>query len=224
MEIVGRSITENICGYLRAKIISGHFRPGEKLVENKLAASVGISRPPLREALRKLEEEHLVYTIPRKGTYVKEMSQKDIDEVYQARELIEDGAIEFFATHKVRFFPLIASFLSNASYLSFTALDDPDRLLVYRQKIADFHVKLVEEVGNSRITHFFQSLYLNLARYQYLYFSREPGALERSQEEHEMISKILFDGDYVKAKKCLKKHIRHAHSVQKQLLAKIIKE
>ena len=224
MEIAGRSITENICGYLRAKIISGHFRPGEKLVENRLAASVGISRPPLREALRKLEEEHLVYSVPRKGTYVKEMSQKDIDEVYLARELIENGAIDFFANHKVRSFPLIASFLSSASYLSFTARDDADSVLVYRQKIADFHVKLVGEVGNSRITHFFQSLYFNLARYQFLYFSQEPGALERSRGEHEMIFTILCDGDYVKAKRFLRKHIRHAHSVQKQLLAKIIKE
>ncbi len=72
MEI--KSVTESIVHYLRDHIISGDFAPGRKLTEMELSAQMGVSRPPLREALRIMENDNLVTRIPRKGTYVTTIS------------------------------------------------------------------------------------------------------------------------------------------------------
>lgn len=222
MKLTSPLIPENICGYLRAQIICGNLAGGQNINENSLAASLGVSRPPLREALKKLEEEHLIYSIPRKGSFVRELSIEDLDELYQARELIECGAIDFFEVKGIKNFPELDSFLSQSRELSFPPQIDSNTLLIYREKIADFHVKLVQQTGNFRITHFYQSLYFNLARYQYLYFSVS-GSLERSRIEHECILADLKDGAYRRAKEHLMEHTRNARESQRDILIKKFK-
>ena len=73
-------------------ILSGRLRPGERLLENQLAEELGVSRTPIREALRMLEIENLVDLIPRKGAQVREMSEKDIKDVLEIRKVLEELA------------------------------------------------------------------------------------------------------------------------------------
>jgi len=84
-----KNLTIRVLEYIRNRIITGDLVPGQKLNENKLASRLEISRHPIREAFRVLESEQLVYSIPNKGAFVTELSQDDLLEVCQAREMIE---------------------------------------------------------------------------------------------------------------------------------------
>ena len=90
-----KSIKESATEYIRNKIITGEFIAGDSINETALASSLSISRPPIREALRTLENEHLVVSIPRKGTYVRELSLADLRDLYQVREMIDVMPLSF---------------------------------------------------------------------------------------------------------------------------------
>src|SRR5574344_883633 len=74
-----------VCEHIRQAIIDGTFTRGERLMEIQLAEQMGVSRTPVREAIRKLELEGFVVMIPRRGTYVADLSIKDINDVYEIR-------------------------------------------------------------------------------------------------------------------------------------------
>jgi DNA-binding GntR family transcriptional regulator len=78
---------------LRTAILNGMFLPGERLVESVIAEKMGVSRPPVREALSALEREGLVVNVPRRGNFVVSFTAKDIEEVYSLRMLLEVEAI-----------------------------------------------------------------------------------------------------------------------------------
>jgi DNA-binding GntR family transcriptional regulator len=77
---------------LREAIISGQLKPGQPLVQSRLAAQFGVSRAPLREALNRLEEEGFVKTIPYKGSAVAPLTHKDVDEIRSLRKMLEEFA------------------------------------------------------------------------------------------------------------------------------------
>ena len=74
---------------LRDAILTGKLEPGERLMENQLAEKLGVSRTPIREALRMLEIENLVELTPRKGAQVLDMSKKDVIDILEVREVLE---------------------------------------------------------------------------------------------------------------------------------------
>jgi DNA-binding GntR family transcriptional regulator len=87
---VSKNLSEQIAGYLRAQIIRGELRPGERILEAKLAETMEVSRGPIREALRILEKTRLIEITPRRGARVTEMSLADIESLY-------DVLIELYA-------------------------------------------------------------------------------------------------------------------------------
>jgi DNA-binding GntR family transcriptional regulator len=92
--IVGASVREEATRILRDAIWRGQLRPGEHLNELVLSAALGVSRPPLREAIRTLEGEGLVVSQPRRGSYVKRLSGQDVVEIYSLRCTLEGMAAE----------------------------------------------------------------------------------------------------------------------------------
>ncbi|MED4584941.1 GntR family transcriptional regulator [Brevibacillus choshinensis] len=91
-----------VCRVLREAILRGHFQPGERLVQEELASSLGVSRMPVREALRKLETEGLVIIEPHRGAIVKSLSVEDIQEIYGLRSQFEKMAVEMSVEHMVQ--------------------------------------------------------------------------------------------------------------------------
>lgn len=83
------SLAKNFADYLRNAILEGEFAPGQRLVESDLQKKNGISRAPIREAFRLLEKERLVINIPRKGTFVRRITRKDMDENFPLRVILE---------------------------------------------------------------------------------------------------------------------------------------
>ena len=78
---------------LRQAILRGELKPGERLMEIQLANKLGVSRTPIREAIRKLELEGLVLMIPRKGAEVAEITEKSLKDVLEIRRALEDLAV-----------------------------------------------------------------------------------------------------------------------------------
>ena len=87
-----RPLRDVVCEALRAAIQSGELPPGERLMEIPLAEELGVSRTPIREAIRKLEQEGFVVMIPRRGTYVADITLKDINQVFEIRSSLDELA------------------------------------------------------------------------------------------------------------------------------------
>jgi DNA-binding GntR family transcriptional regulator len=200
-------VTETIVQYLRVHIIDRQLPPGQRLNELELAARLGVSRPPLREAFRVLENEQLITSIPRKGAYVNEMSIDECREIFEAREMIECYAVEILQTKGIRELPKASKALLVTRRLRLPRSSDPYNKFDYLKAIADFHISLVESSGNSRLNRFYQAIFSNLARYQDMYVF-VPGLMEKSQAVHEQILGLIQKGNYEKAKEKLRSHIR----------------
>ncbi len=92
---------EGVVDTLREAILTGEYRPGERLVQDELAESLGISRIPLREALRRLEGEGLVIISPNRGAIVRPLAPKDVVDLYDVRLALESLAVRRAAEHYV---------------------------------------------------------------------------------------------------------------------------
>jgi DNA-binding GntR family transcriptional regulator len=86
------NLSKQVVKALRYQILSGQLKPGERVLESEIADTLGISRAPVREALVELEREGLTTMYPRRGTYVKSFTEKDIEEIYTLRALLEGHA------------------------------------------------------------------------------------------------------------------------------------
>ena len=89
-----QSVPEAVAQELRDAIIGGKLKPGERLIEQKLASSLGVGQPTLREALKELEYQGFVRKSPKKGTYVTLLSQKDFRNILEVRMALEIFAVE----------------------------------------------------------------------------------------------------------------------------------
>ena len=134
------NVTTSALQFLREKIITGVLKPGQRLNESSLSAKLGISRPPIREALRMLENDHLAVNIARKGTYVTDLSIKDFVEVFQTREMIESYAIFLLKTSNIRNLPKVTLAFNRALHISMPVNSvDPEQLLNCIKVFSDFH-------------------------------------------------------------------------------------
>ena len=79
---------------LKEHIVTGGYTPGERLTEQSLASALGVSRGPLREAIRELAEIGLINSVPYKGIFVRTVTQKDLEELYSLRTVLEKFAFE----------------------------------------------------------------------------------------------------------------------------------
>jgi DNA-binding GntR family transcriptional regulator len=129
---------------LRARIVSGKLRGGERLLPNELAADLGISPTPVKEACLKLEADGLVVNSSRRGMVVRDFTVEDVEELYAARMLLEKGAVEVAfdagqlddALHA----QLLESLAKHREFAKSASLDDLSKALFYDRS---FHTALV---------------------------------------------------------------------------------
>jgi len=206
MEIL--SVTKSAFQYIRARILTGEFPPGEKLNESQLVELLGISRPPLREAFRLLENEHLVVNLPRRGTYVSDVSIDEFRELYQVREMIECYAVDLLEKQGISEVPEVRASWERTPQLPVATDAEPEEKLQHQSTIAGFHVALVEAAGNSRLIHIYLTIMSNLIRYQLMYHFM-PGVVRDAHASHRDILGHIQSGDYDTAKERIKGHIKH---------------
>ncbi|MFC3072070.1 GntR family transcriptional regulator [Shinella pollutisoli] len=92
--IDNRMLSDQVSTFLVRELIFGRLQPGQRINEAELARQLGISRNPIREAVRRLEERGLLVAVPRKGTFVRTFLLSDIDEIFSFRVVVERFAVE----------------------------------------------------------------------------------------------------------------------------------
>ncbi len=205
----GLNTTSTVLEALREKIIIGELKPGHKLNEVDISMNLGVSRPPLREAFRILEKDNMAFNVPRKGTYVSELSLQDFIEVSQAREMIECYCMDLLKASDIRSLPKAERALQEATGMQsrFNSADEGD--LIRQIKVMhEFHVGLVEATGNSMLSRIYHSIGYTLARYQYIYFHIDDAA-RHSLGDHTRVLELVREGNFDQAKEELGKHIHY---------------
>ena len=204
MEIQG--VTETVTNRIRAEIIAGVLAPGSRLNEIDLSARLGVSRPPLREAFRKLEGENLVVSVPRKGSFVTRMSLEDCTQIYRARIMLECAAIEIIGEQGIDDLAILELAMQEEQRYHPKEAPQPENLLDYFDVMARFHNKLVEVCANRWVIHCYGQLRPTMARYQLMYL-RLPGSRQASLDEHAEVLALIRGRDFAEAKRQVTDHI-----------------
>ena len=210
-------VTDSVVKFLRAKIITGELLSGQKLNEVELALELDVSRPSLREAFRILEQKHLIVNIPRKGSYVAELSIDDFTALYHAREMIECYAINLLEISGKKELPEVEATVKITSKLVLPPGNDPQQKLEHLQALILFHYRLVEACGNKHILRFYDTIASNLARYQFIYLYK-PNLSTDSYEDHRNILDNIGQGEYSEAKAILMNHMSHFSALMHSLM------
>ncbi len=200
-----KPLRELVCEHIRQAIIDGTFAPGERLMEIQLADEMGVSRTPVREAIRKLELEGFVVMIPRRGTYVANISIKDINDVYEIRTSLD----------------VLAAGLA-AERISDEELEELQRLLVLigkyieednMEKIievdSDFHDILYKASRNERLRNIINNLREQITGIRGTSM-RYPGRLKDTQEEHRHLVECIAARNVEKSQEAARVHLENA--------------
>jgi len=199
-------IGEQISKVLTDAIMEGTLKGGDQLVETELQEFFGISRSPLREAFRDLEKKGLVVILPRKGTFVKQISREDIEENFPVRAVLEELAA------KIAFNRMTATDLEemdNTLENMKKAVKENDTKAYWEQHLI-FHEIFINASGNHVLIGLLTNLRLHSMwyRFSYQYYEKD---LEKSLEVHQLIYD-LFRGkkDQRKLVKTVQNHIEEA--------------
>ncbi|MBQ1870596.1 MAG: GntR family transcriptional regulator [Lachnospiraceae bacterium] len=199
---------------LRNAILKGDLKPGERLMEMKLASKLGVSRTPIREAIRLLEKDGLAITIPRHGAMVAKMTEKDMEDVYEVRHALDCLAMKYVCGNMSH--EQIAE-LRYAEKVFEEAIADGDDDKI-QQKDAEFHSVLYEATGNTRLVSITSEISEQLARYRWAYVLHAE-RVEALVKEHKAIVDAIEHGDYDECIAALNIHLEN----QKKLIKDVIK-
>ena len=187
---------------LRQAILKGELEPGERLMEIQLAERLGVSRTPIREAIRKLELEGLVLMIPRKGAEVAEISEKSLREVLEVRRSLEELAIELACQ---RITPEELTALEEAENRFARAVEDGEVMSI-AESDENYHELIYQATANDRLVQILNNLREQMYRYRLEYIKDE----DRRQilvVEHEHILRAVRRRDIADAKSAVREHI-----------------
>ncbi|HEV8673625.1 MAG TPA: GntR family transcriptional regulator [Methylomirabilota bacterium] len=200
-------VQSQVAGALRRAIVSGLLQPGEALSETVLARRFGVSRTPVREALKQLERERLVAIVPRVGTYVRKATADEVLDALVVKEALEGAAARLLAQRPQA--PEIAELGRVTRDLEQAAAGgDLPRVVEANQR---FH-ELIHRGSASAKLQFHLELLLNEFRVPYqrlvsLTLSR-PARLRRMLEEHRRIVAALAAHDPAEAERAMRAHVR----------------
>ncbi|BBG03186.1 MULTISPECIES: GntR family transcriptional regulator [Pseudonocardia] len=202
--VVPPSMADLATDAIRAMIFSGELALGERLVEARLTERLGVSRPPLREALQRLGHEGLVASHPRRGATVRRLSRHDVYEIVTLREELESIAVRLGIP--VRSPARLARCHDALRSFSETAREaDESRFL---QRKFDFHLAVVDLAGHSRLTDAYRALSSQLQLCMALNRTarRDRESLLENVERHRELLAVIEDGDPQIVQQALTEH------------------
>jgi len=189
---------------LRQSILTGELKPGERLMEIHLANKLGVSRTPIREAIRQLELEGLVIMVPRKGAQVASITEKSMSDVLEVRLALEKLAVELASK---RISAEQKEELKAAMLLFEEKVSLGDVSEIAKADVA-FHDKIFEVTGNMRLGQIVNNLAEQMYRYRFEYIKEEEGH-NRLIEEHRCIYESIVSGNVVDATGAISLHIKN---------------
>jgi len=203
-------LSQKIYRVLKTEIIKGTIKPGTKLLEGKIAEQMGVSRTPIREALRELAAEGFVKMTPNQGILVNNSSIEEIQEVLQIRGVLEGLAARLAAKIiKEKEITKLKECLKRLEYFT-----DKNNSLAFSKLDAEFHKIILNICGNKRLIQIHEILTDQVNRYRIRSLNIQ-GRLERSLEEHWRIVEAL-EGRVPKEADRLSQ--AHVDSVMKNIL------
>lgn len=187
---------------LREAILKGDLIPGERLMENTLAEKMGVSRTPIREAIRKLELEGLVTMVPRKGAEVAKITEKDIRDLLEVRATLEALAVrlacERMSDETIERLNILKEEFARAA-------KKKDVNLIIRKDI-EFHDAIFSSTGNDKLIQIVSNLREQIYRFRVKYIQEMPD-YQVLIDEHEEIVENIRNGNIKAAEKMAINHI-----------------
>ncbi len=195
-------LREVVCETLRDAIRKGVLKPGERLMEIQLAEELGVSRTPVREAIRKLELEGYVIMMPRRGTYVANLSIRDVNEVFEIRTSL-DSLASGLAAERITDDELERLQRLLVTIGGYVEANDMDKIV---ETDMEFHDLLYQASRNTRLVGIIFNLREQLTRFRTTSMSF-PGRLKATLEEHRRIVEAIAQGDVKEAQQAAEDHM-----------------
>jgi len=208
-------LREVIFNTLRQAIILGELKPGERLMEVHLAEKMGVSRTPVREAIRKLELEGLVNMVPRKGAHVADLSVKDIMDVLEVRACLDGLATSLAATR------ITQDEIKELKHIhtQFINYIEKDNLQGSIKKDVEFHDVIYRSSRNERLIQITSNLREQVQRFRVIYLKDYSNTKDIINEHNDIIDALIAK-DPSKAQEVAQKHIKK----QEETIIKSLKE
>ena len=187
---------------LRQAILKGELEPGERLMEIQLAERLGVSRTPIREAIRKLELEGLVLMIPRRGAEVAKISEKNLRDVLEVRRSLEELAIDL-ACQRIQEEELETLREAQKEFAAAIAAGDAMEIAQTDEK---FHEIIYSGTGNQKLMQILSNLREQMYRYR-LEYIKDANKRQILLVEHEQILKALSLRHVQEARLAVREHI-----------------
>ena len=198
-----KPLREIVYEQLKFQILKGKIKPGTRMMEVELAEDMGVSRTPVREAIRKLEKEALVVIEPRKGAYVSGISVKEMLDTLVVREELEALAASL-AAKRVTEEELDDLDRNVRQYTEANASGAMDKIIHADES---FHRKIVGLSGNKALIQLFESVQELSLRFRYLYYE-DFSRYENMPVEHKKIVEAIRSGDSDAARTMSDNHVK----------------
>lgn len=208
-----KTIRGQVYQILRNDICGGKYGPGFWLQEKELAEALGVSRSPVREALRQLVSDGLVIEVPNKGVFVKEFTVRDIDEIFDMRVMLESYGIQksrknLTTVRRQKLFELLDMLERSC------ARGDMEK---YVQADEELHIRIVELGGNSLVESTYDRVRSMNQQFRVLSLTSHQ-RFDESMVEHRKLIHALAVGDVVTAEEVLRVHLELARRTIKEQL------
>ena len=200
---------------LREAILKGDLKPGERLMELQLAAQLGVSRTPIREAIRMLEQEGLAVTMPRKGAEVAKMTLKGMEDVLEIRAALDELACQL-ACDRITDELLVV--LEEKKKAFETSLKT-ENVKVIAEADMNFHDVIYEATGNPKLVTLLNNLREQIYRYRVEYLKKVENYPTLIQE-HEAIYQSLVRRDRDASTLSIREHVENQAIAVKEVIVK----
>jgi DNA-binding GntR family transcriptional regulator len=204
---------------LREAIMSGTFKPGQRLVERELCEMTGVSRPSIREALRLLEADGMVHTVPHRGPVVSTISLEEARQLYAARAVLEGFAGRECARLRN---PAVVRRMGDALTRLKAAFAKPDMMAILEAK-TDFYAALIGGCQNTFIERMLKPLHDRITLLRITSMS-QPKRISKSLREVTAIWRAIQSGDEDLAERCCVDHVKAAAIAALDMIERTEKE
>ena len=204
-DVFSHSLRGKVFQQIQNDILNGKYHPGDNLIETKLSEEMGVSRTPIREAIRQLELEGLVQSIPNKGATVTGISSKDIEDIYTIRMMIEGLAARWAAENIT---PAELEELKEALEFEefYTIRNDTEHLMKFDSR---FHEIIFRASKSKPLMHTLSTFHHYIQRARNVSLG-SPGRAQKVLEEHKAILQAILEKDPDRAEKLTTEHVRNA--------------
>jgi DNA-binding GntR family transcriptional regulator len=202
------TLREKILEYIRDAIISGALKAGSRVSEPELAERYGISRTPIREAFRQLESEGYLTVIPRRGAIVSEFTQKDVEDFYAIKSILEGYAARM-ACEKLTGKELDRLEANNKRL---NELAEQNDIKTFFKVHNDFHDMFIKAADNEKLRELITSVVTRFQRLRFMSLSL-PGRMKIAVQEHQKIIEAFRRKDSDTAEMLVRKNAEYGGRV-----------